>query len=178
MRRFQRVLFAGLVLMLSASAVYAQRSPAWCHADTAIFHLLPNYPPPPNDRTPIGPDSVHSLCNVDQPAKIDPSPAPEYPQMLASGNLDGDVTLQFMVLANGSIDTKSMHVLRSTHDLFTTAVRRAFVSWHAKPARYRGRAVKQLVEYEVLFRTQCPEGPRPLESDARATGSVLICPAR
>lgn len=173
----ETALVAAVVLALAPGAASAQRAAKLCPRDTSVFRLLPNYPAPPGYPQPQPPDTaIHNMCNVDQPARIDPTPAPVYPRLLATAGVSGEVLLQFVVLANAHIDTASVHVIKSTHDLFTKEARRAMTSWRAKPARYRGRAVKQLVEYEVRFVARCPEGPRPPALDVWVSGSVQVCP--
>ena len=50
-------------------------------------------------------------------------PAPRYPDMLRSANVEGEVLAQFVVDTTGRADMSTFKVLKSTHDLFTNAVK-------------------------------------------------------
>ena len=49
--------------------------------------------------------------------------APRYPDMLRSANVEGEVLAQFVVDTTGRADMSTFKVLKSTHDLFTNAVK-------------------------------------------------------
>jgi outer membrane biosynthesis protein TonB len=105
--------------------------------------------------------------------------------MLAGAKIDGVVVVGFTIQRTGAIDTAQanvyratkIEVYRSTHDLFTHAVRDAIASWTAEPARLRGRPVRQWVEYEFRFLTECRGPPRmlPLARASRGIHVVEIC---
>ena len=48
-----------------------------------------------------------------------------YPDMLRSANVEGEVLAQFVVDADGRYEAGSFKVLKSSHDLFTQAVKNA-----------------------------------------------------
>jgi protein TonB len=77
---------------------------------------------------------------------------PRYPSMLQSAGLEGDVRTQFIVDTLGRVEQGSVHVLESTHEMFTTAVRDALARARFRPAEVGGRKVRQLVEQTFTFR--------------------------
>ena len=59
--------------------------------------------------------------------------------------------MQFVVDANGKAEMSSLKVLRSSHDLFTQAVREALAQMTFDPAEIDGRKVKQLMQTPFQF---------------------------
>ena len=80
------------------------------------------------------------------------SAQPRYPPMLQSAGLEGDVRAQFVVDTLGRVELSSVHVLESTHEMFTTSVREALARARFRPAEAGGRKVRQLVEQTFTFR--------------------------
>jgi protein TonB len=76
---------------------------------------------------------------------------PRYPDMLRSANVEGEVLAQFVVDTTGRADMREFKVLKSTHDLFTNAVRSALPNMKFYPAEVGGRKVKQLVQMPFQF---------------------------
>jgi len=76
---------------------------------------------------------------------------PRYPDMLRSANVEGEVLAQFVVDTTGRADMKEFKVLKSTHDLFTNAVRSALPQMKFYPAEVGGKKVKQLVQMPFQF---------------------------
>lgn len=74
-----------------------------------------------------------------------------YPDMLRSANVEGDVLVQFVVDTTGRADMSQFKVLKSSHDLFTNAVRSAVVAMRFYPAEIGGKRVKQLVQQPFSF---------------------------
>jgi protein TonB len=79
------------------------------------------------------------------------SPAARYPDMLRSANIEGEVLAQFVVDTEGRPDVSTFKVLKSTHDLFTSAVLAALPNMRFQPADVGGHAVKQLVQMPFQF---------------------------
>ncbi|MDE3128925.1 MAG: energy transducer TonB [Gemmatimonadota bacterium] len=77
--------------------------------------------------------------------------APHYPDILRSANVEGEVIAQFVVDTNGRADMSTFKVLKSTHDLFTAAVKNALRDYRFYPAEIGGRKVKQLVQQPFQF---------------------------
>jgi protein TonB len=83
--------------------------------------------------------------------RIVASAKPRYPEVLRQGGIDGAVLLQFVVDTMGRVDMNSVRVLRSTHDLFTQAVRNSLSSFRFKPAELGGKRVPALAEMPFEF---------------------------
>lgn len=77
--------------------------------------------------------------------------APRYPDVLRSANIEGEVLAQFVVGPNGLADTSTFKAVRSTHSLFTDAVRSALPRMRFTPAAVGGLPVKQLVQMPFQF---------------------------
>jgi protein TonB len=77
-----------------------------------------------------------------------------YPDMLRSSNVEGEVLAQFVVDTTGKYENGSFKVLKSSHDLFTAAVRNALPTMRFYPAEVGGRKVKQLVQQPFTFSLQ------------------------
>jgi len=74
-----------------------------------------------------------------------------YPDMLRSANVEGEVLAQFTVDTTGRVQRGSVTILKSSHDLFTAAVKQALTSARYYPAEIGGRKVKQLVQQPFNF---------------------------
>ncbi|MEK7401630.1 MAG: energy transducer TonB [Gemmatimonadota bacterium] len=74
-----------------------------------------------------------------------------YPDMLRSANVEGEVLVQFVVDTMGRADLTTFKVLKTSHDLFTNAVRSALGQMRFYPAEIGGRKVKQLVQQPFNF---------------------------
>ena len=79
------------------------------------------------------------------------NPAPRYPDMLRSANVEGEVLAQFVVDTTGRADMSTFKVLKATHDLFTNAVKSSLPNMKFYPAEVGGRKVKQLVQMPFQF---------------------------
>jgi protein TonB len=79
------------------------------------------------------------------------NPTPRYPDMLRTANVEGEVLAQFTVDTTGRADMATFKVLKSTHDLFTNAVKVALPNMKFYPAEVGGRKVKQLVQMPFQF---------------------------
>jgi hypothetical protein len=89
---------------------------------------------------------------VEKPAIVlDGSPKPKYPSVLESSGLAGEVEAQFVVRSSGKVDMDSFKVLKSTHELFTQAVRSVLPRMQFGPATIGGKAVNQLVQQSFQF---------------------------
>ena len=74
-----------------------------------------------------------------------------YPDMLRSANVEGEVLAQLVVGANGEVLPGSLKVLRSSHQLFTDAVRAALPSMRFEPAEVEGKKVRQMITRPFTF---------------------------
>lgn len=119
------------------SAALAQRAPICGSAPIK---------PRPSDAT-----ATYFACQVDQAILPAADAVLRYPGLLAGANVEGIVELQFAVDPSGAVDTTSIVVLQSTHDLFTSAARQALRGWSWQPAMRAGVAVRQLTTYGFCF---------------------------
>ncbi|HEY4218594.1 MAG TPA: TonB family protein [Gemmatimonadaceae bacterium] len=111
-----------------------------------------------NPIVPSGADvSMHATANASPKAGEEPahllsgSLSPRYPAMLRSANVEGSVVAQFVVDTNGAIDPTTFKARKSSHDLFTAAVRSDLSALAFSPAIVSGKRVKQLVEMTFSF---------------------------
>jgi TonB family protein len=79
------------------------------------------------------------------------NPRPRYPYSLLSMGMEGNVVVQFVVDSTGAADMRSLRVLRSTHELFTRAVRAVLPKLRFLPAEVAGNKVDMLVEQPFQF---------------------------
>lgn len=76
---------------------------------------------------------------------------PRYPDMLRSANVEGEVLAQFVVDTTGRAEMGTFKVLKTSHDLFTNAVKATLPQMRFYPAEVGGRKVKQLVQMPFQF---------------------------
>jgi protein TonB len=101
---------------------------------------------------PVNTDQPYFEFQVEkQVAPMPNNPGPRYPDMLRSANVEGEVLAQFVVDADGRAEMNTFKVLKSSHDLFTNAVKAALVNMRFYPAEVGGRKVKQLVQMPFQF---------------------------
>jgi protein TonB len=89
---------------------------------------------------------------VDDPVEVLEQPAPEYPSALSRAGITGRVELQYVVDTTGHAEAASLRALMSTHPEFEAAARASVLATRFRPARSRGRAVRQLVRQTLSFR--------------------------
>ena len=105
----------------------------------------------PIEPRPADATATYFACQVDRAILPAPGAVLRYPNLLASANVEGTVELQFAVESSGAVDTTSIVVLQSTHDLFTSEARQALRGWSWQPAVRAGVAVRQLTTYGFCF---------------------------
>jgi len=76
---------------------------------------------------------------------------PQYPDMLRSAGVSGQVLAQFIVGTDGRIEKNSFKVLKSDNDQFTSAVRRSLDCQRFLPAETGGRKVRMVVQQPFDF---------------------------
>lgn len=103
-------------------------------------------------RQTVGDTQVYFDFRVDyQVAPYSDNAPPTYPPQLRSANVEGEVLAQFVVDATGHAELNTFKAIKSTHDIFTAAVRAALPSMRFHPAELGGRKVKQLVQMPFQF---------------------------
>lgn len=88
---------------------------------------------------------------VDDPVAIINQPKPRYPPVLQQAGVQGFVEARFVVDTTGHVEPRSWEVIRSSHPQFEAPAREAVMKAVFKPARIKGRAVRQLVQQRYGF---------------------------
>jgi TonB family protein len=106
------------------------------------------------------------------------SPQPRYPDILKSAGVEGGTVAAFVVNPDGGIDTSSIKIVYTSHELFAAAFRAAAPNMHFRPAVVNGRPVRQLVQEPFVFNIAgsvlaSPDGQRAaLERLLQAAGNT------
>lgn len=100
---------------------------------------------------PADPRFIAALADVDDAVEYLDGPAPRYPAALRQVGIEGWVQLRYIVGRDGIAETGSIVVERSSNASFELPAMDAIRLAHFKPARIRGRAVRQVVEQLVRF---------------------------
>jgi TonB family C-terminal domain len=79
------------------------------------------------------------------------SPMPQYPDTLRAAKIQGEVLAQFVVDEGGRYVPGTFKALKSSHTLFTAAVREALPKMKFVPAEIGGHRVRQLVQQPFVF---------------------------
>jgi len=102
--------------------------------------------------TKVNDDQPYFEFQVEKQVQQIPGPgAVRYPDMLRSANVEGEVLAQFVVDTTGRAEMSTFKVLKSSHDLFTAAVKNALPQMKFYPAEVGGRKVKQVVQQPFTF---------------------------
>jgi TonB family protein len=94
--------------------------------------------------------SGFSLSVDSVPQLIDGAP-PTYPNQLRAANIEGMVQAKFEIRPDGRADMNTFTVMRSDHELFTAAVRKAVEKMRFRPAMVNGKAVSMLQTMPFMF---------------------------
>jgi protein TonB len=101
---------------------------------------------------PVVSDQPYFEFQVEKPVVTAPgSTAPRYPDMLRQAGVEGEVLAQFVVDTTGKVESGSLKILKTSHDLFVQSVRNALPNMKFIPAEVGGRKVKQLVQQPFTF---------------------------
>jgi protein TonB len=90
-------------------------------------------------------------AEVDDPVNPVNIPKPRYPPVMQQAGIAGSVDVQYVVDTTGHAERSSWKVLRSTNKAFEEPAREAIMKGVFKPARIRGKAVRQLVQQKISF---------------------------
>jgi protein TonB len=102
-----------------------------------------------------GGSSTFSAWEVEKPVvPLSGNPKPDYPSMLQSAHVDGEVLAQFVVDTTGRVDMSTFRAIQATDELFVQSVRRALSQWRFLPAEVGGAKVKQLVQMPLRFKVR------------------------
>ena len=88
---------------------------------------------------------------VDDPVAVISQPKPRYPPVLQQAGVQGFVEALWVVDTTGHAEMARFQVLKSSHPQFEAPAREAVAKSVFKPARIKGRAVRQLVQQRFLF---------------------------
>ncbi len=96
----------------------------------------------------------HALLatEVDEPAAVIKQPSPRYPPVLQQAGLEGKVLLEFIIDSTGHVESASVRVLERSRPGFDAAAMEAVEKSLFRPARVRGRPVRQRTLQPVVFR--------------------------
>jgi len=95
---------------------------------------------------------VFTEAELDDPVQQINIPPPRYPPVLQSAGIAGSVDVQYIVDTTGHAEPASFKVLKSTHQAFEEPAREAIMKGVFKPAKFRGRLVRQLVQQRISFK--------------------------
>jgi protein TonB len=97
-------------------------------------------------------DNTYVISQVEKPVAQAPNSAtPAYPDMLRQAGIEGEALVSFVVDTTGRADAASFKVIRTTHELFATAVKNALPRMRFIPAEIGDRKVKQFVQQPYSF---------------------------
>ena len=95
---------------------------------------------------------VFTEAELDDPVSPISIPTPRYPPVLQSAGIAGSVDVQYIVDTTGHAEPASFKVLKSTHQAFEEPAREAIMKAVFKPAKFRGKVVRQLVQQRISFK--------------------------
>ena len=95
---------------------------------------------------------VFTEAELDDPVSPISIPTPRYPPVLQSAGIAGSVDVQYIVDTTGHAEPSSFKVLKSTHQAFEEPAREAIMKAVFKPAKFRGKLVRQLVQQRISFK--------------------------
>jgi protein TonB len=95
---------------------------------------------------------VFTEAELDDPVQPISQPTPRYPPVMQSAGIAGRVEMEYIVDTTGHSEPASVKVLKSTHQAFEEPAKEVIQKSVFKPARFRGRPVRQLVHQAVSFK--------------------------
>jgi len=87
---------------------------------------------------------------LDSPIEIVALPLPPYPDVVRRANIEGEVTLRFMVERDGTVSNAT--VVGSPSPLLAAVSLHTVLQWRFKPMRRNGEAVRVPIEQTFAFR--------------------------
>ena len=101
---------------------------------------------------PIGDNQTYFEFQVEKQAALVPGSAQlRFPSVLQSQNVEGKVTVQFVVDTTGRAEMGSFKVLETSNELFSASAKDYVRSAKYYPAEVGGRRVRQLVQQPLAF---------------------------
>jgi len=103
-------------------------------------------------KTPVKENETYFEFQVEKPVMQAPnSPTPQYPDILRQAGVEGEALVSFEVDSTGRAVPSTFKVIRTTHELFATAVKNALPRMRFIPAEVGARKVRQLVQQPFSF---------------------------
>ena len=96
-------------------------------------------------------DQVYAEAVVEEKPEMLSGPQPEYPQLLRTAGIEGQVLVQVVIDTMGRAEPNSLKIIRSPNPGFDQAVKSAVMRALFRPARVHGRAVRVLVAIPYNF---------------------------
>jgi protein TonB len=125
--------------------------PAWDPARLRAVLGGPGPSGPVAGNPPTG-AAVLEASETDEPAAAVRQPAPRYPAAPREAGIEGRVLVRFIIDTTGHVERGSLRVAESTNPAFDAAAVEAIERSLFRPARVRGRVVRQLTLQGVAFR--------------------------
>lgn len=97
------------------------------------------------------PATTSDFTEIKSATLIPGSPTPVYPAILREAGVEGEVLVSFTVNESGEVDPSRIEIVRSTHELFSVAVRKALPTMRFTPAESNGRKTSQTQEQPFTF---------------------------
>lgn len=143
--RFRGARTAAFGLLAAALAVLACEAPA----------------PQASDRV-SGPEATDDVVEAQAYGEARPNqrpervscPVPEYPRMMREAGIEGQVTVQFVVRSDGSVDAGTVEVLQASHRAFEAPARAMVRGCIFRPAAVNGESVRAVLEMPIAFMLQ------------------------
>lgn len=95
---------------------------------------------------------VFTEAQLDDPVQALSQPQPRYPPVLQSAGIAGSVDIQYIVDTTGHAESSSVKIIKSSHQAFEEPAKETILKSVFKPARFRGKTVRQLVMQRVSFK--------------------------
>lgn len=99
-----------------------------------------------------GDGAALAVMQVDEPATPLRQPSPRYPPVLQQAGIEGRVLLEFIIDSTGHVESASLRVLERSRSGFDAAARESLERSLFRPARVRGRPVRQRARQTIVFR--------------------------
>jgi TonB family protein len=94
---------------------------------------------------------VHRVSDTIPASSLRTNQPPSYPNQLRAANIEGEVIAQFLVLPDGSVDARSIRILKADHALFEAAAVHVLTDYRFKPATIHGVAAPWLISMPFVF---------------------------
>lgn len=117
-------------------------------------------PPTPPDPGEAGESFAYEVAVLDAPpvlqntAAVTAAMLREYPKILLDAGISGQVTAEFVVQADGTVDMSTVKITNSSNERFVQPTTNVIERFRYTPGRYKGQAVRVLVSMPIGWRAQ------------------------